>query len=93
MSIVTSVSTIDVSAKVSSCSLTVSSLLVGSTRYLLIAINEHSLDFYVEQHIKNIYTTDLDHCLFLDDIVVLDDFHERKTIVLVYFFIGIVLNN
>jgi hypothetical protein len=57
LSIITSASTIDVSAKVSYCSLTVLSLLVGSTRYLLIGINEHSLDFYVKQHIKKIYTT------------------------------------
>jgi hypothetical protein len=61
LSIVTSASTIDVSAKVSCCSLTVSSLLVDSTRYLLIAINEHSLDFYVKRHIKDIHTTGLDH--------------------------------
>jgi hypothetical protein len=57
LSIVTSASTIDVSAKVSYCSLTVSSLLVGSARFLLIEINEHSLDFYLKQHIKKISTT------------------------------------
>jgi hypothetical protein len=78
LSIVTSASTIDVSAKVSYCSLTVSFLLVGSAPYLLIAINENSLDFYIKQHIKKYIQPDLDHWLFLDDIFVLDDFHERK---------------
>jgi hypothetical protein len=67
-----------------------------SARNLYTMTNEQSLDLYGKQYIqtrlRSIHTTDLGRSLFYYDIFFWDEFHTRKMIALVSFFVTIELN-